>query len=207
MDSIAAAALVPKARAAGATSDEIEEIAFWWLVHITSTCLKGFFVCGMRALCTELAVLHAALGELRPALLAHLERLSFDLRLVAPSWYLTLFQRILAAPDVGPALLALGSARLEPTHVALGILIACEDELLGAKSFDDAARVLCGTVCASRTRRAPAGVLEHASAVVMALPSRRLEQLRAAEEAAMGPRSNEPDTPRSKKARRWPFWG
>ena len=206
MDCIAAAALIhvePAATFSAAAA--LEERAFWWLVHASSTLLRGFFTSGMPALWSELSVLRASLLSIRPQLVAHLDGLGFDFALLAPSWYLTLFQRILDDAEVASTLTALTASHVEPTHIALGIVLTCESELLSAWDFDSAANALCGTVCASRTRRAPFGVLAHAMRVAALLPPKKLTQIRAEETAAgglLGPGAAE--TPRGRQAtRRW----
>jgi hypothetical protein len=200
MDSIAAAALMPVTTASDAAA---EELSFWWLVHVTSVLLKDYFAQGMPALWLELGVVRSALSSLRPGLVAHLDALGFDFALLAPGWYLTLFQRILDEREVQPALAALASATIEPTHLALGIVLACEEDLLAATDFDQAAKVLCGTVCASRTRRAPQGVLKHAVKLASTLPSAKLVSMRVDHGASR----TEPETPRATERRSsWRRW-
>ena len=48
-----------------------------------------------------------------------------------------------------------------------------------ANDFDGAASALCGTLCSSRTRRAPIGVLSHATRMAAIYPPKKLEALRA----------------------------
>ena len=50
----------------------------------------------------------------------------------------------------GPALAALAARKLAPTHVALGVLLASQQALLSAASFDEAVHALCSDVGASR---------------------------------------------------------
>ena len=86
-------------------------------------------------------------------------------------------------------------------------------ELLTATEFDRAAYVLRGSVCASRTRRAPPGVLAHATAVAELLPPDKLEVLQANEGAARsglrairavpGPVGSASTPSRWLRARRW----
>ena len=80
MDAIAAAVMVPSARAPGASASASEGAAFWWLVHVTSspTLLGGYFSHGMHALCVELDVLQTALTQLSPPLVAHIEQVGLD---------------------------------------------------------------------------------------------------------------------------------
>lgn len=192
--------------------DAVEERAFWWLTHVTSTLLRGFYSNGMPALWVELSVLRKALVALRPKLVAHLDRLGFDFGLLAPSWYLTLFQRILDTSEIAPSLAALSARKVEPTHIAIGIVLACEPALLAASDFDHAAKVLCGTVCASRSRRAPTGVLAHATKAISLMPSAKLAKWRAKESGgslagkALSIVGAEPETPRAIKRAKWGWW-
>jgi hypothetical protein len=216
MDAVAAAAMLPHSTGDSIDNDGFlavaEEQSFWWLVHVTSTLLHGFFSKGMPALWLELHVLRNALVAIRPKLVSHLDALGFDFSLLAPSWYLTLFQRILDPSEVVPTLTALATQKLECTHVALGIVLAVESQLLKSTEFDQAATVLCGTVCASRTRCAPTGVLAHAAKALSLLPPKKLGALRrdhstvarAAALSAVG--SSEPSTPRSTARKKWGWW-
>jgi len=157
----------------------------------------------------ELGVLRAAITSIRPKLLAHADKLGFDLSLLAPGWYLTLFQRILERGEADQALHALSTKALEPIHIALGIVLTSEAALLAAKDFDQAANALCGTVCASRSQRTPVGVLAQALKVSSTLlPPKKLAALRASEAsgAAGGRKVADPtaETPRARQAtRRW----
>ena len=209
MDSIAAAALMHDTASTNAaprprdSAAALEERAFWWLVHVSGTLLDGFFTQGMPGLWRELSVLRAALVSVRPKLVTKLDALGFDLTLLAPGWYLTLFTRILDDAELEPTLSEIAVCNIEPTHVALGVVLACESELLAAIDFDQAAAALCGTVGASRTRRAPAGVLAHAMKLATVLmPPKKLAQMRADE--AAGAADQMVGTPRARQAtRRW----
>ena len=131
--------------------------------------------------------------------------LSLSLAL-APTRYLTLFTRILPRAEVGAALAALAARTLAPTHLALGVLLArCDaahsfsdpnphpdpltltltltsrEALLAADTFDAAVHALCGNICASRARRAPAGVLANAFEAAALLPLAALAAIRTAE--------------------------
>lgn len=157
----------------------------------------------------ELGVLRAAVTSIRPKLLAHADKLGFDLSLLAPGWYLTLFQRILDQQEAAQALHALASKTLEPIHIALGIVLTSEAALMAAKDFDQAANALYGTVCASRSQRTPIGVLAQAFKVASTLlPPKKLTALRAAEASSgNGGRKvvdSTAETPRARTAtRRW----
>ena len=160
-----------------------EEAAFWWLVHVNDVLLKGFFSRGMAAVLLEMRTLSLGLHALSPRLATHLGSLDCDLTYLAPSWYLTLFQRILATSECGPAISGLAVRKLEPTHVALGILLASEERLLAANSFEHVARVLCGAM-GSASRRVPPGALRAAVDAAAQLPGERLKRLRESGPAA-----------------------
>ena len=100
---------------------------------------------------------------------------------VTLSRYLTLFTRILPRAEVAAALAALAARTLAPTHLALGVLLASRDALLAAETFDAAVHALCGNICASRARRAPAGVLACAFEAAALLPLAALAAIRTAE--------------------------
>lgn len=214
MDSIAAAALLTSECGvmhldgtwSSSSAAASEEKAFWWLVHVTSHLLDGFFSRGMPALWTELGVLRVAVTSLRPKLIAHLDSLGFDFSLLAPGWYLTLFQRVLDAAEVAPILSAFTSGALQPVHVALGIVLTCEATLFAAADFDQAASALFGTASASRSRRAPKGVLAHARKVATLLPPKKLKALRGAQDSTAdgSTRGGPAETPRARQStRRW----
>ena len=128
---------------------------------------------------------------------------------LAPSWYLTLFQRILDTSEIVPALSALTSRKVQPLHVSLGIVLASEAMLLESTSFEQAAGALCGAACTSRCRRAPRGVMEHAAQLATMLPPEKLDRLRADasdKNVASGNlmRASSAETPRARQAtRRW----
>ena len=107
---------------------------------------------------------------------------------------------------MGAALAALAARTLAPTHLALGVLLArCDaahsfsdptptpdpltltltltsrEALLAADTFDAAVHALCGNICASRARRAPAGVLANAFEAAALLPLAALAAIRTAE--------------------------
>ena len=94
-----------------------EEAAFWWLVHVSQKLLDGFYAPGMNALWVELGALARALIEIRPLLMAHLDALGLGLPLLAPGWFLTLFQRILPEEEMLPAMAALASRKVTPIHL------------------------------------------------------------------------------------------
>lgn len=179
MDAIAVAALLPSACAS--LGPEAEEAAFWWLRHAVCSVLEGFYAPGMGGLWAELGCLRRAISVAHPRLAAHLDSLGVDVAIIGPSWYLTLFTRILPRAEVARALAALAARTLAPTHLALGVLLACREALLAAQSFDAAVHALCGNICASRARRAPAGVLARATEAAALLPHAALAAIRTAE--------------------------
>ena len=176
MGDIAATALLSASR----LDEHAEEAAFWWLVHVNEHLLPGFFAPGMAAVWTELGVLHRALVALRPHLATHLATVGWDLACFAPSWYLTLFQRILDPAERRRALTALAARRLEPSHLALGILLVSEGELLATSTFDEVTHILCSNIC-SLSRSTRPGVLRAAETAAQALPSMRLAVFRSSE--------------------------
>jgi hypothetical protein len=182
MDAIAVAALLPAACAE--LGPEAEEAAFWWLKGAVHGPLRGFYREGMPGLWAELGCLRRALGVVHPALATHLEAMGCDVTIFGPSWYLTLFTRILPRDELGAALAALAARKLAPTHVALGVLLASQQALLSAASFDEAVHALCSDVGASRARRAPAGVLARATEAAKLLPTSALAAINTAEHKA-----------------------
>lgn len=180
MDSVAAAALLASDPPEG---EAAEEAAFWWLSHVTRSVLPDFYAVGMPGLWAELGTISRTLAAVRPRLAAHLESLGCDLTIFGPAWYLTLFQRILHVDETRAVCAALAARRVAPTHVALGVVVASEEALLGATSFDDAVRVLCGDICSRR--RAPRGVLRCARDAAAQLPPARLAAFHDAEREAL----------------------
>jgi hypothetical protein len=187
------------------TSQEVdikaEEAAFWWLKHVNEAVLEGFFARGMAAVLVEMRTVTLALHAIAPKLASHLEALDCDLACLSPSWYLTLFQRILPMAECGPALSILAARKLEPTHIALGILLSCEDSLLTATSFEDVARVLCGAI-GGANRRVPSGVLAAAANAATQLSADGLSHLRTAEQEAYAAAEKERMARRPAKRRR-----
>ena len=154
-----------------------EEAAFWWLVHVTGTLLRGFFSEGMAAVWVELGVLSRSLHDMRPQLARHLEAVGCDLACLAPSWYLTLFQRVLNPSESSAALAHLAAGKITPTHLALGILLASEEQLLVSNGLEGVTREL-GSMNCGVSRTVGPGVLRAAALVAERWPADALSRLR-----------------------------
>ena len=141
-----------------------EEAAFWWLVHATGTILGGFFAEGMAAMWVELRVLSHTLHDMRPQLARHLDAVGCNLASLAPSWYLTLFQRVLHPSESSAALSQLAAGVITTTHLALGILLASEAQILAAHDLEGVTRELGGMGCGVSRTVGP-GVLRAAALV------------------------------------------
>ena len=96
----------------------------------------------------------------------------------APGWYLTLFQRLLHPSECRVALAAMSSRRLLPTHVALGLLLSAESELLAASSFDAVTATLGSKLASGDDRRAKPGALRYAADAARRLPPAMLATIR-----------------------------
>jgi hypothetical protein len=167
-----------RANGGGLITERAEAAAFWWLRHVTQSLLLGFFAPGMAAVWEEVRLLRRALLLLQPHLLAHLDELGCDLACVAPSWYLTLFQRILPRSECGPALTSLAGRKLATTHLALGVLLSREHKLLAARSFEAVTQALCSASGAEDAqRRVAAGALRAAHEAALAIPLALLKDL------------------------------
>ena len=174
MGDIAATALL-----ASSTLDRsAEEGAFWWLVHVHEALLPAFFAPGMGAVWTELGVLERALRCVRPHVAEHLASAGCELACFAPSWYLTLFQRILDRSECHATLSALAAKTVAPTHVALGLLLALEAQLLATSSFEEMSVLLSSSIA---SKRAPPGVLAAACEAAASVPAERLHTFREIE--------------------------
>ena len=183
--------------------DAVEERAFWWLTHVTSTLLRGFCSTAPRGRAQRLRRRSSrspeAGGAPRSARLRRAPR---------ASWYLTLFQRILDTSEIAPssrgALGAQGRANAHRHRHCARVRPA----LLAASDFDHWQKV-CGTVCASHRRLTPTKCWRTRQISASCRPRSSqsgVQRRRLTRRQALSVVGAEPETPRAIKRAKWGWW-